>query len=260
MAQRNLGKVAPSYKGNYVVGTYQIFDVVFDGESSFMSLKNNNVAALASDGVNWIYLCRGNANSALMKTAADDNEFRAAAEAICQLHGRIQALEAFINNAVFNNVRIHNLDVVDNLNMYKNSNLIKIGTPRLIGFDLATGGTLSLTVDGIATANIVYTNASTFASITTQITDALTAIGKTIALGYQVVNGTSYIIIRRDYDGETSYNYTITDASGKVKKTASPISEPDFVGQLFVDNTTATPNAWQAMNVNAVSDWKQITN
>ena len=258
--EKVLGKFAPSYKGDYVPGTYQMFDVVFDGESSFMSLKNDNAAALASDGVNWLYLCRGNANSALMKAEADDNEFRATAEALCNLHGRIQALEQFITNAVFNNARIHNLDVVDNLNMYKNSNLIKIGTPRLIGFDLATGGTFSITMDGIATANIVYTNASTFASITTQITDALTAIGKTIALGYQVVNGATYILIRRDYDGETSYNYTITDASGKVKKTASPLSEPDFVGQTFVDNTSTPANAWQAMNVNSVSDWKQITN
>lgn len=258
--EKVLGKFAPSYKGDYVPGTYQMFDVVFDGESSFMSLKNDNAAALASDGINWIYLCRGNAESALMKSAADDNEFRATAEALCNLHGRIQALEQFITNAVFNNARIHNLDVVDNLNMYKNSNLIKIGTPRLIGFDLATGGTFSITMDGIATANIVYTNASTFASITTQITDELTAIGKTIALGYQVINGSSYILIRRDYDGETSYSYSITDASGKVKKTASPITEPDFVGQQFIDNTSAIPNAWVAMNINSVSDWKQITN
>ena len=49
----------------------------------------------------------------------------------------------------------------------------------MIGFDFATGGTFTLTVDGVTTAPIVYTNASTFASVTTQITDALNAIGKT---------------------------------------------------------------------------------
>ena len=225
--EKVLGKFAPSYKGDYVPGTYQMFDVVFDGESSFMSLKNDNAAALASDGINWIYLCRGNAESALMKRRQMTTSSGQQRKALCNLHGRIQALEQFITNAVFNNARIHNLDVVDNLNMYKNSNLIKIGTPRLIGFDLATGGTFSITMDGIATANIVYTNASTFASITTQITDELTAIGKTIALGYQVINGFVHTDPSR-LRWRNKLQLLYHGASGKVKKTASPITEPDF--------------------------------
>jgi hypothetical protein len=134
MAQRNLGKVAPSYKGDYVVGTYQIFDVVFDGESSFMSLKNNNVAALTPDGINWIYLCRGNAESALMKAAADDNEFRAAAEAICNLANRVQALEQFIDNAQFDKLTVNTLDVVESFNNYKSSytELSGAGAPAIV--------------------------------------------------------------------------------------------------------------------------------
>lgn len=259
MATINLGKVVPVYKGTYSAGTYDKYNVVFDGESSFISLKENNTAALASDGINWLYLCRGNNLSALMKTDADDNQFRAAAAAIDQLAGRIQALEQFITNAVFNNARIHNLDVVDNFNIYKNSNLLKIGTPRLIGFDFATGGTFTVTMEGVTTAAIVYTNASTYASVTTQITDALTAIGKTLALGYSVTNGTTYITVKREYNGETTF-CTVTDGSGKVKLTASPIvSIPDFVGQLFIDNTSATPNVWIGLNTNAVADWKQIS-
>ena len=59
MVTENLGKIAPVYKGTYVVGTYNKFEVVFDGESSFISLKDNNVTALANDGINWQYLCRG---------------------------------------------------------------------------------------------------------------------------------------------------------------------------------------------------------
>lgn len=260
MATIDLGKVAPVYKGAYVVGTYNKFEVVFDGESSFISLKNNNSAALSSDGVNWLYLCRGYANSALMKTDADNNEFRATAASLSELNRRIQALEEFIKNATFDTLQVNTLNTVKMLNMFKNSNIIKVGTPRIIGFDFATGGTFTLTVDGITTAPIVYTNASTFASITTQITDALTDIGKTAALGYSVVNGATYIILRRDYNEETTYNYTITDASGKVKNIGSPIDAPDFVGQFHIDNISATPNSWQAMNVNSVSDWKQITN
>ena len=260
MATINLGKVAPVYKGTYVVGTYNKFEVVFDGESSFISLKDNNSAALSSDGVNWLYLCRGNANSALMKTDAANNEFRATAASLSELNGRIQALEEFIKNATFDTLQVNTLNTVEMLNIFKNSNLIKVGTPRMIGFDFATGGTFTLTVDGVTTAPIVYTNASTFASVTTQITDALTAIGKTITLGYSVTNGTTYILLKRDYDGETNFNYSITDASSKVKKTATPIDAPDFVGQFFIDNIGATTNSWQAMNVNSVSDWKQITN
>lgn len=72
MATINLGKVAPVYKGAYNTGTtYNKFEVVFDGESSFISLVDNNTIPLDSDGINWFYLCRGNANSALMKTDAD---------------------------------------------------------------------------------------------------------------------------------------------------------------------------------------------
>ena len=134
MATINLGKVAPVYKGTYVVGTYNKFEVVFDGESSFISLKDNNSVALASDGVNWLYLCRGNANSALMKTAADDNEFRATAEAICNLANRVQALEQFIANAQFDTLTVNTLDVVESFNNYKSSysELSGAGAPTMV--------------------------------------------------------------------------------------------------------------------------------
>lgn len=60
MATINLGKVAPVYKGAYNSGTtYNKFEVVFDGESSFISLVDNNIIPLASDEINWIYLCKG---------------------------------------------------------------------------------------------------------------------------------------------------------------------------------------------------------
>ena len=134
MATINLGKVAPVYKGTYVVGTYNKFEVVFDGESSFISLKDNNSAALASDGVNWLYLCRGNANSALMKTDADNNEFRATAASLSELNGRIQALEEFINNAQFDKLTVNTLDVVESFNNYKSSytELSGVGAPTMV--------------------------------------------------------------------------------------------------------------------------------
>lgn len=134
MAIKILGKVAPAYKGAYVAGTYGKFEVVFDGESSFISLKDDNVAALTSDGVNWLYLCRGNAESALMKAAADDNEFRTAAEAICNLANRVQALEQFIDNAQFDKLTVNTLDVVESFNNYKSSytELSGVGAPTMV--------------------------------------------------------------------------------------------------------------------------------
>ena len=134
MAIKVLGKVGLVFKGNYVPGTYQRLDVVFDGESSFLSLKNSNVAALSSDGVNWLYLCRGNAASALMKAAADDNEFKATAEALCFLEARIQALEKFIENARFDKLTVNTLDVVEQFNNYKGSytELQGAGAPTVI--------------------------------------------------------------------------------------------------------------------------------
>jgi len=69
MATINLGKVVPVYKGTYSAGTYQKYEVVFDGESSFISLVDNNVTALANDGTHWLYLCRGN-NTAYVAQAA----------------------------------------------------------------------------------------------------------------------------------------------------------------------------------------------
>lgn len=261
MATINLGKVAPVYKGVYNSGTtYNKFEVVFDGESSFISLVDNNIIPLEADEINWIYLCKGNYLATQEIEEIEESSLLGASESLNQLFGRIQAIETFLKNAVFDTLQVDTLNVKENLNMFKLSNLIKIGTPRLIDFDLTTGGSFTITTGGVTTAPIVYTNTSTFASITTQITDALTAIGKTVALGYQAINGTTYILLRRDYDGLTGYDYTITDASGKIKKTASPLLEPDFIGQFFIDNTSTPAVSWQAVNTTSVSDWKQITN
>ena len=81
-------------------------------------------------------------------TNIEDSSLRATAEALANLEGRIKGLETFLSNAVFDTLQVDYLNVVENLNMFKLSNLIKIGTPRMIGFDFATGGTFTLTVDG----------------------------------------------------------------------------------------------------------------
>lgn len=57
----NLGRVAFVYKGDYsALTTYNKMDVVFDGESSFVSQIDNNVGNELVNGLNWKYLSRGN--------------------------------------------------------------------------------------------------------------------------------------------------------------------------------------------------------
>ena len=61
MATKNLGKVAFVFKDDYTDLTlYQKYDVVFDGESSFISTANDNSGKALSDTNYWKYLCRGN--------------------------------------------------------------------------------------------------------------------------------------------------------------------------------------------------------
>ena len=65
MTTRVLGRVAPLYKGNYSNSTNYIkFDVVFDGESSFISKQGTaeapNVGHALTDEAWWGLLCKGN--------------------------------------------------------------------------------------------------------------------------------------------------------------------------------------------------------
>ena len=81
MPQNNLGRVAFKFKGDYSPGTtYTKYDVVFDGESSYVSLVDANAGNLLTDATKWEYLAKGNAllseQNALdiAKTRADLNE------------------------------------------------------------------------------------------------------------------------------------------------------------------------------------------
>ncbi len=62
MPQNNLGRVAFKFKGDYSPGTtYTKYDVVFDGESSYVSLVDANTGNLLTDATKWEYLAKGNA-------------------------------------------------------------------------------------------------------------------------------------------------------------------------------------------------------
>ena len=61
MPQTNLGRVAFKFQGDYsALTTYAKYDVVFDGESSFVSQIDGNLGNALIDGLNWKYLAKGN--------------------------------------------------------------------------------------------------------------------------------------------------------------------------------------------------------
>ena len=61
MATKNLGKVAFVFKDDYSsLITYDKYDVVFDGESSYISLITNNLGNALSNTSYWKPLCKGN--------------------------------------------------------------------------------------------------------------------------------------------------------------------------------------------------------
>lgn len=74
MPQTNLGRVAFKFQGDYsALTTYAKYDVVFDGESSFVSQIDNNLGNELVDGLNWKYLAKGN-NLSLQDLKQDVND------------------------------------------------------------------------------------------------------------------------------------------------------------------------------------------
>ena len=60
MPQTNLGRVAFKFQGDYsALTTYAKYDVVFDGESSYVSLIDANTGNLLTDATKWECLAKG---------------------------------------------------------------------------------------------------------------------------------------------------------------------------------------------------------
>lgn len=91
---------------------------------------------------------------------------------------------------------------------------------KLSGFDLATGGSFTVTVNSTTTAAIPYTTSDTLATIATKIMDALTAVGFTSAVGWSVVPDVTYncIIIQRSWSNPVISTFSVTDVSLKVTR------------------------------------------
>ena len=92
---------------------------------------------------------------------------------------------------------------------------------KVNGFDLATGGTFTITVNSTTTGAIVYTTTDTLTTIATSIAAALTAAGFTSALGWSVAadNTNNCVVVTRSYYTPTISIFTVTDAATKVTAT-----------------------------------------
>ena len=87
---------------------------------------------------------------------------------------------------------------------------------KLTGFDFATGGEFSITVNTTTTSLISYLTSDTLSSVATKIMSALTASGFTAATGWSVTSGATYIVVQQDYYVPNVAIFTVADASLKV--------------------------------------------
>ena len=87
---------------------------------------------------------------------------------------------------------------------------------KLTGFDFATGGEFSITVNTTTTSLISYLTSDTLSSVATKIMSALTASGFTSATGWSVTSGATYIVVQQDYYVPNVAIFTVADASLKV--------------------------------------------
>lgn len=131
----NLGRVAFAYKGDYsALTTYNKMDVVFDGESSFVSQIDNNVGNPLVNGLNWKYLSRGNnlelqeakQDIATLETDLNLDEYTIA-EALNLLYNKINSVEKLLSDGAFGNLQVDTLTTVKGFN-HNGAPLILIGT------------------------------------------------------------------------------------------------------------------------------------
>lgn len=142
MPQNNLGRVAFKFKGDYSPGTtYTKYDVVFDGESSYVSLIDANTGNLLTDATKWEYLAKGNSlladqnktdiaqvrldlNADIANLISDEFTI---ADALNLLYSKITALEKLISDGILGNIQVEQLTSAGDIR-YKGAQIIVLGT------------------------------------------------------------------------------------------------------------------------------------
>ena len=90
---------------------------------------------------------------------------------------------------------------------------------KLVGFDFATGGSFTATVNTTATAAIEYLTTDTLATTAVKLMAALEAAGFTAATGWSCTAGADYILVQQNWHTPNVTIFTITDGSNKIART-----------------------------------------
>ncbi len=92
---------------------------------------------------------------------------------------------------------------------------------KVTGFDFATGGAFTVTVNTTTTAVITYTTSDTLTTIATSMMAALQAAGFTAAIGWSCTAYTAQncIVVQQNWYTPNVTIFTITDLDSKVSKT-----------------------------------------
>lgn len=92
---------------------------------------------------------------------------------------------------------------------------------KLTGFDIATGGSFTITVNATTTAAINYAASATLSQIATSIMAALEASGFTAATGWTATADTvnNCIVVQQNRNSPNVTIFTVTDTASKVVRT-----------------------------------------
>jgi hypothetical protein len=115
---------------------------------------------------------------------------------------------------------------------------------KLNGFDFATGGTFTITVNSITTANIVYNIGSDLATVVGLINTAINAGADNTALkNWTVAAGVDFITIERNFYTPVITTVSVTDAASKVTATIlTPVDYQTTLSGLQTAYSGATRN------------------
>jgi hypothetical protein len=115
---------------------------------------------------------------------------------------------------------------------------------KLSGFDFATGGDFTITVNVTTTANINYTTSDTLSTLVTKINTAINAGADNTALKHwTVAAGADYITIEHNRHTPIITPVTVTDADSKITATAiTPIDYQKVLSGLQTAYSGATRN------------------
>lgn len=87
---------------------------------------------------------------------------------------------------------------------------------KVSGFDFATGGSFTITVNSTTTGVVTYTTSDTLSSVATAMMAALQAAGFTAATGWSVTAYADCVVVQQNWYTPNVTTFNITDAASKV--------------------------------------------